>query len=57
MNSEQAIKVLNGDFSGVEWQDGQSCSDVFQEAFEMAIKALENESGCCSFCNIDREVK
>lgn len=41
MTNKEAIEVLSGDLSNINIEDN-SHADIFQEAFRMAIKALEN---------------
>lgn len=41
MTEREAIEILKGDFSKVTLSENESHSDVFTEAFNMAIKALE----------------
>ena len=43
MTSEEAIEVLRGDFSNIDMEN-KSYIYFIQEAFSMAIKALENLS-------------
>lgn len=43
MTNREAVKILGGDFSGITLKDGESHSDIFAEAFKMAIEALERQ--------------
>ena len=38
---QEAVKIMGGDFSDVTLKDGESHSDIFAEAFRMAIGALK----------------
>ena len=40
---QEAVKILGGDFSDVTLKDGESHSDIFAEAFRMAIGALKKQ--------------
>lgn len=44
MTHEEAIRVLKGDFAEVELKEGESHSDVFASAFNMAIMTLEKQT-------------
>lgn len=53
MDRKTALKVLKGDFTEVTLPDGKSHSDIFSEAFNMAIAALqEPEIVHCKDCKL-----
>lgn len=39
----RAIEVLSGDFSNIEFAEGESHSDAFAEAFRMAVASLKQK--------------
>ena len=43
MTNSEAIKILQGDFSGITPCEGQTHSDLFAKAFDMAIEALKKK--------------
>ena len=43
MTKQEAIEILKGDFSNIMLKDNESHSDLFTEAFRMAIEALERQ--------------
>ncbi len=43
ISDKEAVKILGGDFSDVTLKDGESHSDIFTEAFRMAIGALKKQ--------------
>lgn len=43
MTQKEAIKILDGDFTGVTLKENESHSDLFAEAFNMAKEALDKQ--------------
>lgn len=44
MNAEKAVEVLRGNFLNIKLSENETHSDVFAQAFDMAIKAIETEA-------------
>lgn len=49
----RAIEVLSGDFSNIELAENESQSDVFAEAFRMAMEALRQKRDCATEFSAD----
>lgn len=56
LKPEESIQVLKGDFTNIKLLNTESHSDIFAQAFEMSIKALEMrcrkliKKNMCPYC-------